>query len=181
MSREAILQAGRNCWRIAGASRLAFLIDGACYFQHLHEVLQRAERSVLIVGWDIDSRLHLVREPAADRAAPAPLGPLIDSLARRQSKGRCQRPALSGDSALGLSEFLPCSRQVHGRALAFDRQFLALGDTQPDRRFNSRQRFDLPRQSRPGPSRWLQIKEKHGHSECHILPDIHRPGRGPAV
>jgi phosphatidylserine/phosphatidylglycerophosphate/cardiolipin synthase-like enzyme/uncharacterized membrane protein YdjX (TVP38/TMEM64 family) len=54
-----ILVEGRNCWRILPADRAAFLIDGASYFAAFKSAVKRAERSVLIVGWDFDSRIHL--------------------------------------------------------------------------------------------------------------------------
>lgn len=58
-SASAILSPGRNCWRLAHASRVAFLIDGAAYFEAFATAVERARRSVLIVGWDIDSRMRL--------------------------------------------------------------------------------------------------------------------------
>ncbi len=54
-----ILCAGKNCWRIASADRVSFLIDGASYFAAFKSAVERAKRSVLIVGWDFDSRIHL--------------------------------------------------------------------------------------------------------------------------
>ena len=55
-----ILEAGRNCWRIERANRLSFLIDGAAYFSAVREAIANAQRSVFILGWDIDSRIRLV-------------------------------------------------------------------------------------------------------------------------
>jgi len=56
-----ILAEGRNCWRIAHARRAAFLIDAESYFSTLAATVARARRSILIVGWDIDSRIRLLR------------------------------------------------------------------------------------------------------------------------
>jgi len=54
-----VLVEGKNCWRIAPANRVAFLIDGASYFAAFLSAVERAQRSVLIVGWDFDSRIQL--------------------------------------------------------------------------------------------------------------------------
>ena len=77
-----ILQPGRNCWRVARARRVAFLVDGAAYFAALREAAARARHSILIIGWDIDSRVSLVPQGAED-GLPAELGPFLDSLVRR--------------------------------------------------------------------------------------------------
>jgi phospholipase D1/2 len=57
-----VLAEGKNCWRIAPADKVAFLIDGASYFAAFQSAVERAKRSVLIVGWDFDSRIQLQRD-----------------------------------------------------------------------------------------------------------------------
>ena len=54
-----LLQPGRNCWRLARAPRLAFLIDGKAYFDALAAALAMARRRIVIVGWDFDARIEL--------------------------------------------------------------------------------------------------------------------------
>lgn len=76
MSRLPILQPGRNCWRIAPCERLGFLIDGRDYFHAFHEAVKRARRSVIIVGWDINSRFELVRDRRSNHW-PTALGPFL--------------------------------------------------------------------------------------------------------
>jgi phospholipase D1/2 len=56
-----IIKPGFNCWRLVSATRAACLIDGAAYFSALQQALVQACRSVIIIGWDIDSRIRLVR------------------------------------------------------------------------------------------------------------------------
>jgi phospholipase D1/2 len=56
-----VLCEGKNCWRIEPAERVAFLIDGQAYFAAFKAAVERAQRSVLIVGWDFDSRIKLER------------------------------------------------------------------------------------------------------------------------
>jgi phospholipase D1/2 len=77
-----ILRPGRNCWRVEHAERIAFLVDGAAYFQALRAAAVRARRSIFIVGWDIDSRMRLVPEGAGD-GLPEPLGGFLNALAKR--------------------------------------------------------------------------------------------------
>lgn len=61
-SENRIAVDGRNCWRHASAQRLSFLVDGAAYFPALAAALERAEHSIVIVGWDLHSRLPLRRQ-----------------------------------------------------------------------------------------------------------------------
>jgi phosphatidylserine/phosphatidylglycerophosphate/cardiolipin synthase-like enzyme len=61
MPQRNILQKGKNCWRIARASRSSVLIDGASYFSTLKTVLEKARHSIFILAWDIDSQLRLTR------------------------------------------------------------------------------------------------------------------------
>ncbi len=74
----AILAPGRNCWRVAQAHRAAVLVDGATYFDRLEAALRRAERSILILGWDFDGSIRLRPEVSAEESPP--LGPLLRSL-----------------------------------------------------------------------------------------------------
>lgn len=62
------LRPDRNVWRIERANRAAVLVDGAAFFGAVREAFLKARRSILIVGWDIDSRMQLVgeREHPAD-------------------------------------------------------------------------------------------------------------------
>lgn len=56
---QRILAAGRNCWRTAHAHRAAVLVDAAAYFDALAQAIERAQRSIIMVGWDMDSRVQL--------------------------------------------------------------------------------------------------------------------------
>jgi len=81
----AILEKGRNCWRLAQAARAAFVIDGEDYFRAVREAMCRARRTIFIVGWDIHSELRLVRNGQDDRY-PEKLGQLLDRLADDRSE-----------------------------------------------------------------------------------------------
>jgi phospholipase D1/2 len=78
-----VLVPGQNCWRIARADRAAFLVDADPYFAAFRYAVERARESVLIVGWDIDSRAPVGR--GRDGAALPLLAFLNDTLARRPS------------------------------------------------------------------------------------------------
>jgi phosphatidylserine/phosphatidylglycerophosphate/cardiolipin synthase-like enzyme len=56
---SGILDVGRNCEALAHASRVAFLVDGEAYFRAFVHAAERAERSILILAWDFDSRTGL--------------------------------------------------------------------------------------------------------------------------
>ena len=92
-----ILAPGRNCWRISQARKLAFLVDGEDYFRAARESLREAQRSIFILGWDIDSRQRLVPDGAND-GWPEQLGDFLNALV---SKRRALRAyVLSWDFAM---------------------------------------------------------------------------------
>src|SRR5688500_3242749 len=72
------LEPGANCWREVTADRAMLFIDAAPYFADLEENLRRARRRVMILGWDIDSRIRLGGVAGRSR----PLAEFLDELAR---------------------------------------------------------------------------------------------------
>jgi len=86
VNNQRLLKAGRNCWRIERADRLAVLIDAAAYFGALRASLLRARHAIRIVGWDVDSRVEILADPAAvghGDAMPRTLGDLLNALVAR--------------------------------------------------------------------------------------------------
>jgi phospholipase D1/2 len=89
-----VLVEGRNCWRIARADRAAFLIDGDAYFAAFRHAVSRARHSVVIIGWDIDSRVRLARGgPGREReetqdGLPAILLPFLNAVLERRPELR---------------------------------------------------------------------------------------------
>ncbi|MCU0893332.1 MAG: VTT domain-containing protein [Rhodospirillales bacterium] len=76
---EQLFVEGETCWRLLRAHRVAFLIDAAAYFSAFKAAALRARRSIIIVGWDVDSRVRL--EPDRDDVpAPDQLGEFLDHL-----------------------------------------------------------------------------------------------------
>ncbi len=76
-----------NCWRVEHADRVAFLVDGACYFHVFREAAKNARRSLLILGWDFDSRFQLVRE-GPDDGFPTAIGEFLENLVERSRQLR---------------------------------------------------------------------------------------------
>ncbi|MFW6147643.1 MAG: hypothetical protein ACOC6B_04540, partial [Thermodesulfobacteriota bacterium] len=82
--KKSILVEGRNCWRIASACRASLLIDAESYFAVLAAAAARARHSILIVGWDIDSRIRLLRNNHI-HDLPAQLDEMLNAVVSRQS------------------------------------------------------------------------------------------------
>ncbi|HWK97609.1 MAG TPA: VTT domain-containing protein [Pseudolabrys sp.] len=55
-----LLKPEQNVWRIARANRAAMLVDAANYFAAVRSAMIKAERSILVAGWDIHSQTRLV-------------------------------------------------------------------------------------------------------------------------
>lgn len=81
---RAILQTGHNCWRRENARQVAIAIDGAAYFRAVREAILAARHSVFILGWDIHSKLKLVRDIEKD-GFPEELGALLDFVAKQRA------------------------------------------------------------------------------------------------
>jgi phospholipase D1/2 len=77
-----ILKEGHNCWRLSHADKVAFLIDGADYFETLAETIERAQKTIFIAAWDIDSRLQLLRRDDAETQPPC-LGDFLNARAKQ--------------------------------------------------------------------------------------------------
>ena len=54
-----MLEIGRNCSHIEHADRVAILVENDTYFAIVEKALERAERSVLLIGWQFDPRTQL--------------------------------------------------------------------------------------------------------------------------
>ena len=79
---ERLAEPGRNCWRSARASRAALIVDAADYFAHAHAAMLRAQRQILLIGWDFDTRIVL--KPEGDDGSPDKLGAFLSWLARNR-------------------------------------------------------------------------------------------------
>lgn len=80
-----LLRSAGVAWRVETADRATLLVDGAAYFQALRRALLKAERQVLLIGWDVDGRTDLLdpnKQPDDD--APDQLRALLSWLVDRR-------------------------------------------------------------------------------------------------
>jgi phosphatidylserine/phosphatidylglycerophosphate/cardiolipin synthase-like enzyme len=84
---DRILRPGETCWRIEPADRLALIIDAADYFRLVKAAMLKARHSIMLIGWDFDTRI--VFEPEKQTLeGPNRLGEFISWLPK-------QRPELN--------------------------------------------------------------------------------------
>ncbi len=81
---ETLFSVGDNCWRCETTQQAAIAIDGERYFRAVREAIIAARHRVMILGWDIHSKLRLVRDETDD-GLPVELGALLDHVASKQS------------------------------------------------------------------------------------------------
>jgi phosphatidylserine/phosphatidylglycerophosphate/cardiolipin synthase-like enzyme/uncharacterized membrane protein YdjX (TVP38/TMEM64 family) len=84
-----ILDSNQNVWRVPQANRFAVLIDGAALFGAVREAAIKAQRSIVIMGWDIDSRTRLVGETGeAQDGYPIELAAFLSALVEKRPELR---------------------------------------------------------------------------------------------
>lgn len=120
---------GRNCWRVEQAERLSVIVDGADYFRMLREVLIKAERLIMLVGWDFDFEIEMLpgesdKDGYAPDGLPNQIGPFLDALVDRRKGLDIYLLKWSGGALIAPGGILPAMRvkfltpeQIH---LAFD-------------------------------------------------------------
>lgn len=102
---EPVTQVGRNLWRRCRSRRAAVIVDTAAYFEAFIAACEQAERSILIVGWDIDRRAEL--RPGAP-GAQTTLGAFLAAQVERRPS--LQAHVLGWDYSLLFAmerEFMP--------------------------------------------------------------------------
>ncbi|WP_243406191.1 phospholipase D-like domain-containing protein [Sphingosinicella sp. YJ22] len=72
----------RHCWRVARAHRASLIVDAADYFRLARKAMCGAQKQILLVGWDFDTRICLDYE--ADDGAPTELGAFISWLTKER-------------------------------------------------------------------------------------------------
>lgn len=81
---SSLFQPGRTVWRVEPCRRATVLIDGAAFFAAVREAFLAAERTIFVVGWDIDSRTELVGDTPPTDGLPTAFGPFLTELAKRK-------------------------------------------------------------------------------------------------
>lgn len=119
----------RNCWQTQRADRVAFLVDAKAYFRAFKAAALRAQRSILIIGWDVNSLTPLEFADDARRDVPNELVPLLNHLAVRRRE--LEIKVLAWDSPL----FYALGRELVPKArfdwFAHRRLCFALDDQHP--------------------------------------------------
>src|SRR5206468_7253462 len=106
--RMAVVRPGDSCCGTAQAHRASFVIDNRAYFAAVFDALQKARRSILLLGWGLDPRTRLFPDGYDGPDDPDEVGRILVELA-------CARPELDvrlliWKSALPISasqEFFP--------------------------------------------------------------------------
>lgn len=81
-SAASLFRPGDNCCAVARSDRVAFLVDGEAYFETFMRAAERAERSIVILAWDLDSRTRLSFN--ANASVPTTLGDFLNYLVQRR-------------------------------------------------------------------------------------------------
>jgi phospholipase D1/2 len=81
-----LFEPGKNCAAVVHAERAAFIVDAEDYFRAVMRACEKAERSIVILGWDFDSRTPLCN--SSDQRECIQLGAFLDGLASRNPQLR---------------------------------------------------------------------------------------------
>ncbi|KRA83552.1 phospholipase D-like domain-containing protein [Altererythrobacter sp. Root672] len=76
-------------WRYAMASRARLIVDAEAYFDLMQQAMLKARQRILLIGWDVDTRVHLTHgrrwwQRGWNRNFPARLGGFIPWLTRNR-------------------------------------------------------------------------------------------------
>lgn len=79
---KSLVVENETCWRIAHADKFSVIVDAADFFRHAKDMMMQARRSIMLIGWDFDTRIRLV--PGDDTSDhPDKLGRVFEHLAKR--------------------------------------------------------------------------------------------------
>jgi phospholipase D1/2 len=78
-----MLRPGHNIWRAARANRAAIIVDAANYYRAALSAMLQARSQIILIGWDIDTRVKLDNQPHPS-GAPLALGALLSWLSKRR-------------------------------------------------------------------------------------------------
>lgn len=80
-----LFRPGSNCWKVARADRAALLVDGEDYFRAVRAAMIKAERRIVMLSWDVDTRvaMHDTQGPVT---GPLLLGEFIEWLVARNPR-----------------------------------------------------------------------------------------------
>ncbi|WMS44464.1 phospholipase D-like domain-containing protein [Acuticoccus sp. MNP-M23] len=76
MDQKPLLERGQTCWRIEHADRMRVIVDGADFFRAAKAAMLQAQHTIMLIGWDFDTRIKLEPE-GATLAGPNTLGEFL--------------------------------------------------------------------------------------------------------
>jgi phosphatidylserine/phosphatidylglycerophosphate/cardiolipin synthase-like enzyme/uncharacterized membrane protein YdjX (TVP38/TMEM64 family) len=74
-----LLVPGTTCWRLEHADRVALIVDAADYYAAVKAAMRKAKRSIILLGWDFDTRVELEKDPL-DPKFPNRFGDFLERL-----------------------------------------------------------------------------------------------------
>ena len=74
---------GEDCWRIERALKASMIVDADAYFRHARAAMMKAKKRIMLIGWDFDAAITLIREDEAGDGAPTVIGDFISWLVER--------------------------------------------------------------------------------------------------
>lgn len=74
---------GDDCWRIERAGKASVIVDADAYFRHARAAMMKAKHRIMLIGWDFDAAISLIREDEAQDGAPVAIGEFITWLVER--------------------------------------------------------------------------------------------------
>jgi phosphatidylserine/phosphatidylglycerophosphate/cardiolipin synthase-like enzyme/uncharacterized membrane protein YdjX (TVP38/TMEM64 family) len=83
----AIIQPGRNCWRVERAHHFYCIQDAAEYFRRVRDAMLSARKTIFTLGWDTTAHTDLLPGASATDA-PTRLDKLLAFVARRRPRIR---------------------------------------------------------------------------------------------
>jgi phosphatidylserine/phosphatidylglycerophosphate/cardiolipin synthase-like enzyme len=81
---QGILAAGRNLWRRVAVEDSRVIVDAADYYRAFYAAAERAQRSIVISGWQFDRGVELLRGSDAAGHPQTKLLAFLDDLCRRK-------------------------------------------------------------------------------------------------
>lgn len=81
---RAALIAGRNCWTTTIADQATIIVDAADYFRLARNAMLKAERRIMLIGWDFDARIEVEAMPGDN--GPPGLGDFMSWLVQRNPR-----------------------------------------------------------------------------------------------
>lgn len=80
--RPSIFDISRNCWAVQKADKASVIIDAENYFRHLRRAMKKAQRRIILIGWDFDARVEM-HDTEHEPEGPLEIGHYVDWLVKR--------------------------------------------------------------------------------------------------